>query len=238
MQEYLFQSKESKNLLKLFKDNDNVVWIKECCIDDSEPKIITELFRIIKAAFDAAKNTGAIYFSQIVKKEEWEEFFKLDNRWNLIEIISDTEYHIQCNINVADNCIIDQFKGKKQNEYFFEDKDSENLVKLFKDRDNIVWIEKYYVDKTNKDSILKFCDMLKKAFEIAQKEGGEYHSQHVNKEEWEEFLNSDERWELIEKLKDDIVHIQCDINDAAGCIIDGFIGFHENDNDSETKNEI
>jgi hypothetical protein len=230
MQEYLFQSKESKNLLKLFKDQDNIIWIKECCIDNSKSTFISELYRIVRAAFDAAKKTGAIYFSQTVKKEEWENFFKFDNRWELIEIIMDNKYHIQCNINDADDCIIDQFKGKKQNEYFFEDKNSENLVKLFKDKNNVVWIKNYYVDKTNKETILIFCNMLKNAFETAQKEGGEYHSQHISREEWEEYLQTDERWELIENLENNIVHIQCDINDAVGCVMEGFMGFCENEN--------
>lgn len=240
MQEYLFQSKESKNLLKLLKDENNIIWIKECCIDDSSNKFVSELFSIIKLAFNAAKETGATHLSQLIKKDEWDKnkFFNLDNRWKLIDKISDQDILIQCDINYASECIIDQFLGLKQNEYFYESNESDNLIKLFKDTENNVWIENYFIDKSKNEFIFEFCRMIQNAFKKAQEEGGEYHSQYVELEEWENFLKSDERWELIEKLPNNIIHIQCDINDAAGCVIEAFIGNQEkikNENENENN---
>lgn len=222
-QEYLFQSKKSNNLLKLFKDEKNNIWIKECCIDNSKNEFIEELSKMIQIAFNETKNKGAIYFSQIVSNNEWQNFFKFDNKWKLIEQQQDNKFYIRCDIVNASKCFFDQLLGNKDNTYFYESKESENIIRLIKDKENIVWIDNYYIDKSKYEYIIEFCKMLTNAFNEIKEKGGEFHSQYVDKIEWETHLKNDDRWDLIE-IKDDIVHIQCDINEAAECVIEAFLG--------------
>jgi hypothetical protein len=119
-------------------------------------------------------------------------------------------------------------------EYFFESKKSDNFIKLLKDKDNIIWIEKYNVDNTTYDFILEFCEMIKNAFQTAKNRGGEMHSQFVSKLDWENYLVNDDRWDLLTESDDEIMHIQCDIDDAPLCIIESFLG-KQTDNQSDLE---
>ena len=106
--------------------------------------------------------------------------------------------------------------------YFLESKKTDNFVELIKDRDDNIWINKYYVDNSEYDSILEFCNILKHAFETAKQNGGKYHSQYVNKTD---FKIIDDRWEIISELNN-IYHMQCSIDDAPTCVIEAFFDGH------------
>jgi hypothetical protein len=220
MQEYSFESKKSKNVFKLFQDKDNIVWLKECGIDDSKQEFIDELLRMVKIGFNAVEERGSRYFSQSVLKDEL-NFYKSDNRWKFIKDLPDGRCLVQCNIKDASECLIDQFLGKEEKIFSFESKESENMIKLIKDKENIVWIDKYHIDNSSYDYIKEFWEMIVDAFQDAKEKGGEFHSQYISKDIWDGILNTDDRWDVIEK-KDDLIHIQCDIDDAAGCVIDAF----------------
>ena len=105
--------------------------------------------------------------------------------------------------------------------YFLESKKTDNFVELSKDKDDNVWMEKYHIDNSDYDSTLEFCNMLKNAFETAKNKGGQFHSQYVNKDAWDEFLKKDDRWDIVSEC-DGVYHIQCDIDDAPMCIIEAF----------------
>lgn len=108
--------------------------------------------------------------------------------------------------------------------YFFESKKSDNFIELRKEIDGNIWIEKYHIDRSEYDNILEFCEMINNAFETIKNRGGKYHSQYVNRDDWDNFLKSDERWDLVEKFENDINFISCDIDDASKCIIRAFLG--------------
>jgi hypothetical protein len=107
--------------------------------------------------------------------------------------------------------------------YFFESDKSDNFLELVHDDKNNVWIEKHYVDGNSYESILEFCKMVADAFESMIEKGAEHYNQYTNKIEWENNLNKDDRWDLIQQFDNNVVLIQCDINDAAGCIIESFM---------------
>jgi hypothetical protein len=105
--------------------------------------------------------------------------------------------------------------------YFIEGKTTENFIELLMDDENAVWLEKYYIDVSSKESIAEFHKLIDAVFVEAKNEGGEVYCQYVTNEDWDAFLNIDDRWEVIQKV-DDTVHIICDINDAPNCILDAF----------------
>jgi hypothetical protein len=106
---------------------------------------------------------------------------------------------------------------------FMYSKKTENIVELLKDENQMVWIQRYYIDNSTIESVEEFCEILKKAFEESEKIGGKIHAQYIHKNEWDIFLNKDDRWEFIEEYDDNIIHIECDINDAPDCIIKIFL---------------
>ncbi|ATZ80959.1 hypothetical protein BMW23_0914 [Bodo saltans virus] len=100
----------------------------------------------------------------------------------------------------------------------------DNIVIFSLDNDNSVWIDKYFVDQKSSESVTNFCNMLRDGFENCKEKGCETHKQLISCAELENsFLANDERWEVIDK-NDDYVIIECDINDAAICIIETFFG--------------
>lgn len=111
--------------------------------------------------------------------------------------------------------------------YFFESKKSDNFIELYKDTEGTIWIEKYHIDRSEYEFILEFCKIIDNAFETIKSRGGKVHSQYVSREDWNDLLKNDDRWELIKECDDEINFISCDINDAPKCIIDAFLG---NDN--------
>jgi hypothetical protein len=108
--------------------------------------------------------------------------------------------------------------------YFFESKKSDNFIELRKDNEGNIWIEKYYIDKREYDYILEFCQIINNAFETIKNRGGKMHSQYVSRDDWNNFLKNDDRWELIQECDDEINYISCDIDVASKCIIDAFLG--------------
>lgn len=222
---YFFESNKSNNMLKLIKNNENKMWIDEYFIDKSKKEFTDEFFDMLKMAFEKAKKDGIKCFAQLVSKKEWEIYFKENKNWVFIKDISKDNIEIQCDIENAYENICSQFIFLKylNKEYFYESKTSENIVKLIIDKESNVWIEKYYIDHSTKETIEEFCKMLNNAFDEAKKNGAEFHSQYVEKIEWETNFKNDDRWDLVES-KDDICHIQCDIDDAVECILESFLG--------------
>lgn len=108
-----------------------------------------------------------------------------------------------------------------QEKYFFESSKTDSYVELYREG-KFVWIEKYYLDTCEEDNIKEFYDILVKAFDTAKKRGGDVHSQYVKKEDWDR-IKSDDRWDLISVCNDEINYIECDIDDAPKCIIEGFV---------------
>jgi hypothetical protein len=108
----------------------------------------------------------------------------------------------------------------------FEGKNNNNYIELYIDDDNIVWIERYYIDKSSDECIKEFCKKLCEKFdETKTKKNALFHRQYILKEEFHQFdfLQNDERWEVVGDDNDCLL-IECDIDDAPKCIIEAFIG--------------
>jgi hypothetical protein len=101
--------------------------------------------------------------------------------------------------------------------FTFSDKITDNYVVIKMDR-NICWMDKYYVDSDNGKL---FIVILKEAFDKMKKQKCDTFIQHVDENDWDCFLKSDNRWKVLNN-ENGIVHISCNINDALECIISGF----------------
>jgi hypothetical protein len=108
--------------------------------------------------------------------------------------------------------------------YFFESKKSDSFIELKKDIYETIWIDKYYIDESAYEYILEFCEIINNAFETTKNRGGKFHSQFISRDDWNNFLKNDDRWELVKECENEINLISCDIDDAAKCIIDAFLG--------------
>lgn len=99
---------------------------------------------------------------------------------------------------------------------------SKNYIKIYVDKNNIMWIHDYYVDP-HKGKL--FVIMLKKACnEMIEKYGCAKHMQHVKLADWLT-LKSDLKWKLeYEDIEAEVNLISCDIIDAPVCISYAFIG--------------
>lgn len=104
--------------------------------------------------------------------------------------------------------------------YFYESEVSDNFVLLLKNNDR-AYLVKYYIDTDKSENIPEFYLMLKRSLEKVKNDGILYFYQNVDKNEWENNLINNEKWEISEKY-DNYYEIFCDINDACDCIIDGF----------------
>jgi hypothetical protein len=112
------------------------------------------------------------------------------------------------------------------NEIIFEGKNNNNYIKLCIDNDHIVWIERYYIDKSNDENIKEFCEKLCEIFnEMKIKKNASFHRQHILREEYLQldFLQNDERWDVVNE-DNEYMLIECSIDDAPKCIIEAFIG--------------
>jgi len=97
---------------------------------------------------------------------------------------------------------------------------------MYLDSDKTVWIEKHHIDPDkNFYNFNEFCKMIYNGFEELKKRGALSHKQYVSKTEYQEceFLSGDDRWELVND-DENVVLIECDIDDAAKCIIEAFVG--------------
>jgi hypothetical protein len=113
--------------------------------------------------------------------------------------------------------------------YFFESKNSDNYLELFKDNNNSVWVDKMHIDSSKYDFILEFCTMINNAFQSAKDKGAINHHQYVSIDDWDEYLKNDDRWDIVKECENNIYLIMCDIDDAPKCIIDAFLKNEEYD---------
>jgi len=109
MENYFFESKKSDNFIELFKDADENIWIKKYHIDKSNYDSTLEFCKIIDNAFDTIKSRGGKMHSQYVDKNDWYDFLRKDDRWDLVKKCDDEIYHISCDIDDAPQCILEAF---------------------------------------------------------------------------------------------------------------------------------
>ncbi len=107
--------------------------------------------------------------------------------------------------------------------FTFSDKITDNYIVIEKDK-NICWIDKYYVDGDNGKL---FVVLIKESLNTMKKEGCDTFVQHVDENYWNSFLKSNKKWKILNNsdnhdFENGIVHICCNINDAAECVISGF----------------
>jgi len=105
--------------------------------------------------------------------------------------------------------------------HIYNDHLSKNYLKIYVDKNNIMWIHDYYVDDL-KGKL--FCYMLKRACdEIIEKYNCDKHMQYVNFSDWDTIKN-DNKWKLEYEDSDaKVVLISCDIINAPVCICDAFM---------------
>jgi hypothetical protein len=105
--------------------------------------------------------------------------------------------------------------------HIYNEKISQNYIKVFVDLNNIMWIHDYYVDP-HKAKL--FAVMLKKACdEMIARYGCKKHVQYVKFSDWQT-LKSDSKWKLeYEDENAQVCMISCDILNAPVCICDGFL---------------
>ncbi len=100
----------------------------------------------------------------------------------------------------------------------FDQFKTSNIIEMSK-TGNIVWIDKYYVDP---EFAKRFVILLKSSFVTMEKKNKcKYYRQNISTSDWNNFLSSNKNWRIIQQYED-ISQIECDINDASECIIDGF----------------
>lgn len=113
MNTYIFKGKDNKNYIKLYVDNNNVVWIDQYYIDDSNEEYIKEFCIKICEGFNEMKTKkNALTHRQYISKIEFNkyEFLQNDDRWELVDDVE--EYLLmECDINDAPKCIIEAFVG-------------------------------------------------------------------------------------------------------------------------------
>jgi hypothetical protein len=63
--------------------------------------------------------------------------------------------------------------------------------------------------------------LLRNAIDVAIEKGCKTFVQMVYRTEYKEYLEDDERWEIVNSTVETVV-IKCDINDAISCIARGF----------------
>ena len=121
-------------------------------------------------------------------------------------------------------------------ELIMQSRITDNYIKMFLDNENSVWIENYYIDSEYVESdgfkiVEEFCKMMDEGFNELKSRGGISHKQYVPKHEvTDTFIKRDERWEIIGEDEDTYL-MECDIDDAMRCIIEGFLGSSlENEN--------
>jgi hypothetical protein len=104
------------------------------------------------------------------------------------------------------------------NIFRFTEKHSDNVIHFSKSGKTAL-IDSYFVDPEHGKS---FVILLKSSFATMKKNGCNYYSQTVSREDWENYLKYNNEWKII-KQYEDIMTIACSIESAPECIVDGFI---------------
>ena len=104
------------------------------------------------------------------------------------------------------------------NIFRFTQKHSDNVI-LFSKLGKTAYIDNYYVQPENGKS---FVILLKSSFATMKKNGCNYYSQTISREDWENYLKDNDEWKIIKEYED-IMTIACDIDAASECIVDGFL---------------
>jgi hypothetical protein len=84
--------------------------------------------------------------------------------------------------------------------------------------ENAIFIESYGIDEEKQ---FEFCKMLTEAFDEIHEKGYIVHRQYINKSDLK-FIAHIEEWRVIEDEGNELL-IECDIQDAPKCIIEGFM---------------
>lgn len=103
----------------------------------------------------------------------------------------------------------------------FDSEKSDNFIELSKDDENIVWMEKYYIDRSTDQHIKEFCQLMIDAFKSMKMQNCYIHRQFITMNDLY-LLENDDRWEFIDQANDTFL-IECDIDDAPNCIIEAFL---------------
>lgn len=203
-EEFIFKSKQTDNFIKILKNVKNNVMIKEYNIDENAVDKFCEMFNILLNTCTCKKwifhyKNNEKYSNYNI--EDWKTLLDSDHIEEIIE--NNIKIIIKNNVKYICESVNSKFS---------------NYLELSIDN-KIVLIERYSVDN---DAIQEFGQILLTAFNVIKNRGGEVHGQYVTKDEWEQNLKQDDRWEIIEE-NNDVIYIGCDINDAPECIIGGMM---------------
>ena len=103
--------------------------------------------------------------------------------------------------------------------FVYCDKMTDNYIEIIKEN-NIVYIQKHYIDPDNGKL---FVVLLKEAFRDMKDKGSIMYRQYVEKYEWEIILKYVDGWRVVETSKNDTILLECDIDDASYCIMEGIM---------------
>lgn len=94
--------------------------------------------------------------------------------------------------------------------------------------DNIAILETYFIDDRSPEYIEEFRDLLVNGCsELKHDKNVEFLQLKIEKENYEKdnFLSNDDRWNVIENNEEnDIIILECSIEEAPLCIIEMFCG--------------
>jgi hypothetical protein len=100
----------------------------------------------------------------------------------------------------------------------FKYDDGENLITLYGDGSNSIFIQSYQINSGKLFTIL-----LNKAFLDLEKLGYTTHRQHVSKIDYENIMTKKPEWKLICIEDDGAYCCECDIKFASSLIIEAFM---------------
>ena len=85
----------------------------------------------------------------------------------------------------------------------------------------IFWIEKYFIDNISSESNL-FGLLLSRMINDMKSKKIKYLTMTINIDDWNSIKKND-KWTVINNIeKEQLVEIQCNIDDVFDCILDGF----------------
>jgi len=104
------------------------------------------------------------------------------------------------------------------NLFTFENEETDNII-VFKKLDNIVFIERYFINPLN---CVDFVMLIKNAFNNMEQNGCDALRQYIELNEWKKNTQIFDEWDVIEQ-DDKFILLECDIENAPICLINAFM---------------